>query len=117
MTALPDVPDLQLYTSAEAAKIVRGGDGPNKLKITAATLDNLARSGRVTCTMIGRKRGWTLEQIAAVVAHCATSGGEEAKASAPKARDSRTAPAPAEQRGTVAPFRVRPGSRYAASTC
>lgn len=114
MTSMPDVPDFRLYTSAEGAAIVRGGEDVEKNHITAATLDNLARSGRVKCTMIGRKRRWTMAQLAAVVAACETSGGEEAKASAPAPRE-RMTPTPERRHGSVAPFVAKPGSRYAAA--
>ncbi|MCK2214247.1 hypothetical protein MF672_010660 [Actinomadura sp. ATCC 31491] len=123
MTALPDdASAVRLYSSAEAAKIVRGGDDsndPDRLRITKATFDRLGRSGAVECTMIGRKRGWTLAQIAAVVAYCATSGGGEAKAPAPTPRESRSHAVPAldHRRGSVAPLATKRGSRYAASTC
>lgn len=111
MTSITDdVPEYRLFTSEQAAELVGGGEDG---KITKATFDNLARSG-CEHTRIGRKIRWTIAQIKAAVDHQATgSSAEEAKASASPTRDDRTAP-PA-QRGAVAPFRVRPGSRYASA--
>lgn len=114
MTALPD---FQLYSSKQAAILIRGSEDPDPdgIKISKATLDGLARSGKVECTMIGRKRGWTLAQIAAAVAYCRTSRGEQAAASA-TVRASRTPAAHEQRRGDIAPLVSRPGSRYATST-
>ncbi|WP_327587080.1 hypothetical protein OHA25_08715 [Nonomuraea sp. NBC_00507] len=112
MNATPDdISEFRLYSSAQAAELVSGGEDGG---LTKATFDALARSGQVKYTRIRRKIRWTVAQIAAAVAYCETAGGEEAKASAPAARS--TVPAPPAQRGTVAPFKVRPGSRYATST-
>lgn len=119
MTSLPDdVPDFQLYSSKQAAILIRGSEEPDPdgISITKATLDGLASSGKVECTMIGRKRGWTLAQIAAAVAYCRTSRGKQAAAAA-TASASRTPPAPElQRRGDIAPLVSRPGSRYATST-
>lgn len=108
MTALPDdeAPAYRLFTSEQAAQ--RAGDG-----LTKATFDGLARSGKVKYTRIRRKIRWTDAQIADAVAYCETTGGEEAKVSAPTSRESHSPGSP--QRDTVAPFTVRPGSRYATS--
>lgn len=116
MTATPDeLLGIRLYTSEEAAELVRGGADPEQNKIVAATFDNLAMSGEVEFTDFGRKRRWTLQQIRSAIAHCATTGGEEAKASTPDKRE--TQPAPVEhRRGDVAPFAAKRGSRYAAAT-
>ncbi len=117
MTTPPDdLAAVRVYTSAEAAELVRGG-AESSIKVTASTFDSLARRGVVECTMIGRKRGWTLAQIAAAVAYCATSsGGEGAKASAPTRRESsRKAAASDRPHGSIAPLVAKRGSRYAAS--
>lgn len=115
MTAAPDdVPDFRLFTSAQAAYLVNGGESvgdPGAL--TKATFDALARSGQVKHTRIRRKIRWTYAQIAAAVAYHETAGTEEAKVSASAPRESRTPPA--QHRGAPAPFVAKPGSRYAAA--
>jgi hypothetical protein len=107
-TSLGDGLPYRLYTSDEAAARV-GTD------LTASLFNDLARSGTVRCTRIGRKIRWTDEQLAAVVAAHEVPASGAARDSAPLLREAQPA-LPVELRGTVAPLVSKPGRRYMKET-
>ncbi len=106
MSAAPDeeVPAYRLYTSKEAARRV-GGD------LVPSLFDDLARSGKVTHTRIGRKIRWTDDQLRAAVEYHATNPEEIKQQRDAARRESRTA---AAQRGgrTRSAIVADPSPRY-----
>ncbi|MFF0867663.1 hypothetical protein ACFYUV_38280 [Nonomuraea sp. NPDC003560] len=114
MNALPDVPEVRLFTSEQAAKLVGGGQDE---QITKNTFDALARSG-CEHTRLGRKIRWTIPQIKAALdqhRHAQRTVAEEAKVSATLTRETRSTRASERRRGDIAPLVSKPGSRYAAA--
>lgn len=93
-----------VYSCKEAA--ARLGNGV----VTEATLARLARERTVTHTRIGRKVGWTDEQLCGAVEYLAT----RSPSLPPKrARESRKHESPpAAPIGAIPPIESRPGTRY-----
>ncbi|MFG1873352.1 hypothetical protein ACGFIV_00765 [Sphaerisporangium sp. NPDC049003] len=106
MSAAPeeDVPAYRLYNSKEAAERARPGLG-------ARVFRQLARSGEVEYTPVGRLIFWTDPQIAAAVAYLAALGVSKQAKKQPAPRQSRTAASPRAPRDR-APLVARPGRRY-----